>query len=646
MILVVFLLIFLIIIRFGFIQKGSKQNYQNYIEINEDIQNRRCLPQVILLKNGQSILAQIDLSYRITDIVKAKNAVKSGINIFRKLEYESITYLRKIVDNVDNVENIILKLESDLKKRLSEVAQDLGTEIIEVHIKFGNKNDFDIQNNNLITSHTIDEIRNTNFEEENNDKYKFEVSLETVFRKRSFKKTKFKTKISLLNNKLKYDLSRKYENTSDWFKNGDRKYNSFTEGIQEFYIKDILSIKYKIGFSFALRFKDFIAFIYAIFGIILSIIIQLSFWLLISKGLEISPDYIIPSVIFFLIDILFIRYFTCKCIEIKYKSEDVIHCKSGNIKKIVFPISRTFFSSVPTSTRQQVNSLLEEIKQQNQNVRTKKDRLKWILISYIIIFCIISVFVPLYLRQKYLRDNDLSYNINNDSVYYDVSFDKGKVVDIQNEKNANGNITSKYIYELTNGEKIEIQDYNKEYGKTYNIICIKYYKKNSNQLFKKWYFAKNDSNIANVFVDSTNYVYDYINQKMYKFNPLNYDNIVDFETKVYYKKIGNTNTLYNFINYNINTLDITSDFDVEEFKNNNYETIQKIDTYISEYGMCYILKASYSGNVDYLIYIENKNKTNLNELDAIILNSRIDRTGSFSNDDKAKKSFRIICPEK
>ena len=47
-----------------------------------------------------------------------------------------------------------------------------------------------------------------------------------------------------------------------------------------------------------------------------------------------------------------------------------------------------------------------------------------------------------------------------------------------------------------------------------------------------------------------------------------------------------------------------------------------------------------------MIYIENKNKTNLNELDAIILNSRIDRTGSFSNDDKVKESFRIICPEK
>ena len=105
---------------------------------------------------------------------------------------------------------------------------------------------------------------------------------------------------------------------------------------------------------------------------------------------------------------------------------------------------------------------------------------------------------------------------------------------------------------------------------------------------------------------------------MYKFNFLNNDNVADFETKIYYREIGNANTLYNFINYNNNTLTITNDFDVKEFKSNNYETIQKIDTYTSEYGMCYIMKAIYNGKVDYLMYIENQNKTNLNELDAIM----------------------------
>ena len=401
------LLIIVIIIGFWLIKKGNKLNY---IDINEDIQYRRCLPQAILLKNGQVILVQIDLSYRITDTA----IVKSGINIFKKLEYESIIYLRKIVDDlddVDDVENIILKSENDLKKKLSEVAQDFETEIIELHINFGNKNEFDIEKNNLIKSHTIDEIRNTNFEEENNAEYKFEVPLKTLFGKRRSRKTKFKTKISLLNNKLKYNLSRKYENTNYWFKNGDRKYNSFTEGIQEFYIEDILSVKYKIGFSFALNFNDFIFSFGTFIFIYYSIISLLSLWKSISAGVEknlydmsiVKNLYNMSSVVLLLFVNIFcvwfiLYYFTCKCIEIKYKSEEGIKYKSGNIKKIVFPISRIFFGSVPTNTKQQVDRLLEEIKQKNQNVRMKKDRLKWIFISYIIIFCIINVFVPLYLR--------------------------------------------------------------------------------------------------------------------------------------------------------------------------------------------------------------------------------------------------------
>lgn len=637
MIYLVFLLIVgIIIIVLGLIAGKSKMNN---IEINQDIQKRRCPPQAIILKNGQVILAQIDLSYRVIDTPKAKNAVKNGINIFIKLEYEGITNLRKIVENVDDAENIIVKLEYDLKKKLSETAQEFGIEIIELHITFGNKNDFNIESNNYISA--IEEIRNADNEKENNVKYKFDVSLKTIFGKWISRNTKFKTKINIINDRLKYELSRKYESSSKWFKHGERKYNTFTEGERDIYIDDIVSIKYKIGFTFALNFFDFIAFLCAIIGIAFSITCQLSFWRLISTGLEKNPinfNYM-PSVIFLLSTILFIWYFTCKCIEIKYRTNE-------GVKKIVFPVGRTFFISVPISIRRLVNSLFEEIKQKKQNIRIKKDRLKWILICYIIIVSIIYISVPIYLRQKYLRDNELTYNINNDLVYCDVSFDKGKVVDIKNERSASGNFVSKYVFELTSGEKIEIQGYSKEYGKTYSICLKKYYKKDSNQLFKTEYLVRNDSNVSNVWVDATDYVYDYIGNKMYKFNFLNNDNVADFGTKIYYREIGNANTLYNFINYNNNTLTITNDFDVKEFKSNNYETIQKIDTYTSEYGMCYIMKAIYNGKVDYLMYIENQNKTNLNELDAILLNSRIDRTGSFSNDDKAKKSFRIICPER
>ena len=62
--------------------------------------------------------------------------------------------------------------------------------------------------------------------------------------------------------------------------------------------------------------------------------------------------------------------------------------------------------------------------------------------------------------------------------------------------------------------------------------------------------------------------------------------------------------------------------------------------------MCYILKANYNEKVDYLMYIENKDKNTTNELDGVLLNSRIDRNGFFENTEEAIRSFKTICPEK
>lgn len=607
-------------------------------KINKGIQNHNCMPQPVVLGNGQIFFTQIDMSYHIIDIKKAKNSVKNGINIFRKLEYEGITNLRKLVDNVDSVENITRELEINLKNKLSEIGLDLGVQVIELHIKFGDKNDFNIRNNTNNTA--IEDIRDNN-DKETKAKYNFSISMKTAWRKWHSKHTIFNTKINIKNDKLNYTLSRKYENSDKWLKCLERKYNSFTEGTQDIYVDDILSIKYKIGFTFALCFYDCMAFLCAILGILFPVIGQLSFWSMISRGLEKTPinfNYL-PIIIFFFGTILLISYFTCKCIEIKYKSDK-------GIKKIIFPISRIFFFSVPDSIKKQVNVLLEEVKERNQSINIKKDKLKWILISYVIIISIIYVCTPVYLRYEYLKNNELSYNKNNDLVYCRVSFDKGKIVDIINKRNANGNLISEYVFELTNGEKIKIEGYNKEYGKTYNICTENYYKNDTNQLFKTNYLVRDNNNIITVLVNSVEYIYDYTGNKMFQLNSLNNDNIIDFETKIYYREIGNTNTLYNFINYDIEKIIITEDFDVKEFKMNNYEILEKIDSYLSEYGMCYILKANNNEEVDYLMYIENKNKNSLNELDGILLNSRIDRTGSFENKEEAIKSFKIICPEK
>lgn len=304
----------------------------------------------------------------------------------------------------------------------------------------GKKN---IENDNYIP--TIEEIENADDEKENNLEYKFDVSFKTILGRYLSVNTKFKTKINILDNILKYKSNRKYEDSSKFFKHGDRKYNTFTEGVRYIDIDDILSIKYKIGFSFALTYFDFILFLCVIIVIAFSIRDQLYFGKIIYAGLEKIPiDFnYMQNVMFLFITIFFIRYFTCKCIEIKYRTNE-------GIKKIIFPIRRTFSISVSTSIRKSVNSFLEEIKQKNHNIKTKKDRLKWIFICYIIIAFIIYFFVPVYLKQKYLKDNELSYNINNDLIYCDISFDKGKVVDTKKERSASGKAVSKYVFELTN----------------------------------------------------------------------------------------------------------------------------------------------------------------------------------------------------
>ena len=116
-------------------------NKKRYEELNKGIQNQNCMPQPIILANGQMLMAQINITYNIIDKNKAKKVLKSGLNIFRQLEYEGITNLRRIVGSVESGENLIGKLEVDLKSRLSEIGQDLGVEVIELHIKFVDKNE-------------------------------------------------------------------------------------------------------------------------------------------------------------------------------------------------------------------------------------------------------------------------------------------------------------------------------------------------------------------------------------------------------------------------------------------------------------------------------------------------------------------------
>lgn len=615
-------------------KKNSKKN-----NVIDNTQNYSCS---LIQKNGQEIGSKIDINYDIIDLKRLNEITK-----IRRLEYEVITKLRWIVGNADNIEDI-KSIENNLKNELYKIEKDLGIHINEIYIKFVNKNDLNInKNSNSIAIEDV--IDNTIYKEKNNNDYNFTVSIKTFFGRtiwgrRTQKKTNFNTKIININNyRLSYNLSRNYENSSSHFRNGERKFNSFTEGIKDIYIEDIISIKYKIGFTFAVCSFDFMAIFLALNGIVVQIISQIPSWITILTGVQKIPINLnyMPILVFVLSTIICMCYFTTKCIEIKYKTEE-------GIRKIRFPISRVFFFSIPYNIKNQVNKLINDIKKTNQTVKIKKDKLKWIIISYIIIVTVMYISVPIFMIHKYLQDNDFSYNLKNNLIYSDITFDKGKLLGILKQDNNYSNSIPQNVYELSNGEKIVVNEYSddKKYGKLYNVCIKKYYKKDSKQLFKTDYIVEEDNNVINVLVDNIGYVYEYSSNKMFKLNPLNDDKIIDYGTKIYYREKENLNTLYNFINYGNNMLVITKDFDVKEFEDNHYETLEKIDKYISEYGLCYILKANYNKKSDYLMYIENKTKSNSNELDGILLSSNINRNGLFKDDETAKNSFRIICPQK
>ncbi len=113
----------------------------------------------------------------------------------------------------------------------------------------------------------------------------------------------------------------------------------------------------------------------------------------------------------------------------------------------------------------------------------------------------------------------------------------------------------------------------------------------------------------------------------------------------YYKDGNAKNTLYNFIHSNKIKLEIEDDIDVKNLKSNKYISLEKIGQYESEYGTCYILKAIKSNKTNYIMYMENKNKKVQGELDAILIDSDLDRKGYFSDDDKAISSFKNMLPE-
>ena len=467
-------------------------------------------------------------------------------------------------------------------------------------------------------------------------------------RKTNFKPRKFgerfcffNTYISIDNNKLKIKSSRE---------NGiyNRKYNSNSEGEFEVNIDDISSIKYKIGYAFS-----YYHFFYILVMIFLIIGLCIRFTNIVLMCNEnISSNFLLTNLIssftfYFptLICILFIfTNLTTKCIQINVANDDII--RSNKPKKIIFPISSIFFQNVPKKDSQMLNLFIQDIKKYNENIIYKKDQLKKIFLSIITIIVCVGIFIPSLIRYNFLLENDFNFNEKNNLLNIDVSFDKAILLAIQ--KPNDYNISKKrYIYvfkSVTTGEIFEINNlYNMTTSEIYNIAIIKYYKKNTNKLFYIEYKIDeyNKSNVLTVCKHNKYYYHDYISNKTYIFNTLTNQKIPEYSTNLYYKKTTENNTLYNFINSNIDEIRIDENLDYH-FVNLKYNSIKKIDCFDSTYGKCYILKLVCENTVNYAMYIKNDVNSSEKKHDAIILESFNRKSDFFSNDISASNSFKKI----
>ena len=202
------------------------------------------------------------------------------------------------------------------------------------------------------------------------------------------KKSKFDTSINIEGNKLKIALDRK---------NGrfNRKHNSFTEGMREIDISGILSINFKIGYAIDFNIHQIcfiLIIIMALFGVIGCIP---HLWRQIIYGLVRSPLElnILPVLIFIIAMVSFLSNLTCKCVQIKYKEDNVIN--SRGYKKFVFPISGLFFYPMSRNEKKIFNAFIKEIQEDNSDIKVKKDNLTKGFAILLITFILVVISIPI-----------------------------------------------------------------------------------------------------------------------------------------------------------------------------------------------------------------------------------------------------------
>lgn len=136
--------------------------------------------------------------------------------------------------------------------------------------------------------------------------------------------------------------------------------------------------------------------------------------------------------------------------------------------------------------------------------------------------------------------------------------------------------------------------------------------------------------------------HDFINDRTYVFNLLE-ERFVYF-ISFYLHDETNHNTLYDFIHSAKQIITPIDNYYVNQYIDDNYKSIQKVDKYKSEYGNCYILKVIIDNKTKYLMYvdIEQENKENSAKGILVKVNMEYDY---FLDDFTAINSFKKILLE-
>ncbi len=106
---------------------------QSNMNNKQMVQNIEGIEQPVILSDGNTVNAKIDISYLVVEPKKADKAIGS------KLHYEGFAILRNMLSKPSYNYCESIRIKRNLENELNIKAKDMGAEIIEVTINFAQR---------------------------------------------------------------------------------------------------------------------------------------------------------------------------------------------------------------------------------------------------------------------------------------------------------------------------------------------------------------------------------------------------------------------------------------------------------------------------------------------------------------------------